>query len=1061
MADVESPKNDPAIPVVSYDGESMTRVSVSLTGSFTARNPEIVEYGFDLAEGSFSGGAAKTVLAERTEEGSFTSVATIEPGKHYVVKSWFSNGKQKKYSQEKAISAPLTSAATLTDVTYAGGRLTATVVDNGGRTINETGFCWGKTKDVREVKRSNKRQATLSGNTFSLDVAEFMPGETYYLLAYAENSEDASVDIYGYSRNLLELSVSYDDYVDIEDDNFESYLVANFDTDHNGWMSFGELAAITAIDVVTDKIVTVKEIDLMPDLKRLAVAGTAAQSGRLTKLDVSKNGKLTTIICDNNQLDSLGLAACPLLDTLSCAGNRIKELDVTGEKYLKSLKIGNNPLESEVDISYCESLTEFFVENCTMLKTIYVWLTFDETEYADFHKDPSAEYVIAPHINIPIPDANFKKYLVENFDLNGDEEISSMEATHIQSIDVITDDIVSIAGIEYFKNLTILICRGSSSHFSGGREHPVASGKLTSVNVAKNPKLTDLKLDCNQITKLDVSVNKTLVSLWCQANNLSELILPDTTVLTDIYCDHNLLESLDISKAIHLQNLQCYSNLLSSLDVSKNLDLIDLDCGWNYISAIDVSKQTKLKTLYCEANQLSFLDITNNNQLELLNCLSNRLSEIDVSKNSFLKQLSCQDNQLICLDISNNPLLSDVKCDNVNVPDANFKKYLVENYDKDGDGEISLAEASAATSIDVCTDGITTISGIESFPNLTFLSCSGRFEEDSDNYIGNLSKVDVSQNRKLVEIDLSRNNISALDFSSNNALKYISCYNNQLTSITLGDNTVLLSLGCGNNFLSCLDLSKNPNIVDIDCSDNQLTSMDVSNNPSLKTLLCENNVLETIILGNNTKLTTLQCHNNRLTTLDVSSCYSLSTLTCTNNQISTLDLKNNKVLETLQCSDNPLKAVDLSNNPLLATLRCWNNQLMTIDLLNNPKLIILDCNGNDLIALDVSNCSSLLRLNCSGNHISKLSCNTALTYLDCRSNQLTELDVSNISQLNWLECVGNQLTILDVSNNLLLKTLYCGANYSLAEIWFRNEAQRIALENFNYDTTIATIKYKE
>lgn len=363
MADVEPPSNDPAIPVVSYDGESMTRVSVSLTGSFTARNPEIVEYGFDLAEGSFSGGAAKTVLAERTEEGSFTSVATIEPGKHYVVKSWFSNGKQKKYSQEKAISAPLTSAATLTDVRLENGRLVASVVDNGGREINEFGFVGGETDDAREIKRNRKYPATRSDNvSFSLELSSFAAGKTYYFLAYAENSDNPSQDIYGYSRNALEVTIAESDIVEFEDAAFEAYLVSHFDTSGDGKMSYSEMKVITDIDVKTDGISSVKEIWLMPDLKRLSVSGSIPGVGLLTRLDISGNTHLTAIDCDNNRLDSLIIDKNPSLDSLSCAGNRLETLSVSGNDQLRYLNISSNQLLG-IDVSGNQSLTHLDVSN--------------------------------------------------------------------------------------------------------------------------------------------------------------------------------------------------------------------------------------------------------------------------------------------------------------------------------------------------------------------------------------------------------------------------------------------------------------------------------------------------------------------------------------------------------------------------------------------------------------------------------------------------------------------------------------------------------------------------
>ncbi|MFB0973601.1 MAG: Ig domain-containing protein, partial [Bacteroidales bacterium] len=68
-------------------------------------------------------------------------------------------------------------------------------------------------------------------------------------------------------------------------------------------------------------------------------------------------------------------------------------------------------------------------------------------------------------MGINIPDANFKKYLVRNFDSNGDGEISETEASKVESISCISKDISSLAGIEYFTSLKYLNCSGN--HLTG------------------------------------------------------------------------------------------------------------------------------------------------------------------------------------------------------------------------------------------------------------------------------------------------------------------------------------------------------------------------------------------------------------------------------------------------------------------------------------------------------------------------------------------------------------------------------------------------------------------
>ena len=63
----------------------------------------------------------------------------------------------------------------------------------------------------------------------------------------------------------------------------------------------------------------------------------------------------------------------------------------------------------------------------------------------------------------------------------------------------------------------------------------------------------------------------------------------------------------------------------------------------------------------------------------------------------------------------------------VNIPDVNFKKYLVGNkaINTNGDREIQVSEASAFTdTIDCINWNISNLKGIEAFTALTSLNCS-------------------------------------------------------------------------------------------------------------------------------------------------------------------------------------------------------------------------------------------------------------------------------------------------------------------------------------------------
>ena len=113
--------------------------------------------------------------------------------------------------------------------------------------------------------------------------------------------------------------------------------------------------------------------------------------------------------------------------------------------------------------------------------------------------------------NINIPDANFKKALVDNtaINTNSDTEISESEAAaYTGEIYVLYKNISDLSGIEYFTNITSLSCY---------------QNKLTSIDVSKNTALTQLDCGSNQLTQLDVSKNMALTELWCSSNQLTTL----------------------------------------------------------------------------------------------------------------------------------------------------------------------------------------------------------------------------------------------------------------------------------------------------------------------------------------------------------------------------------------------------------------------------------------------------------------------------------------------------------------------------------------------------------
>lgn len=437
--------------------------------------------------------------------------------------------------------------------------------------------------------------------------------------------------------------------------------------------------------------------------------------------------------------------------------------------------------------------------------------------------------------------------------------------------------------------------------------------------------------------------------------------------------------------------------------------------------------------------------------------------------------------------------------------DESLKAYCLEQFDNDGDGEISLSEAASVRSIKcsgkdikslgdlscftgldtlICSRNQLTILDISALSSLRYLDCSNnqltslvtsakqssalstRAGSQGDAALttllcpnNNLTSLDVSGYPDLTILQCNYNVLTSLDVTSNPALEKLYFRSNKIAAIDVSKNAVLNYLDCMSNLLTSLDVTKNPLLSTLDFTQNQLTAIDVSKNPVLRTFHFTHNNISTIDLSHNPELKQLNCGENPLNSIDLSHNPALEKLMCYTNGLTSLDLSHNPALVSVECRDNNLTTLSFSDNPKLESVTCTMNKLTTLDISQCANLTSLNCRNNQLTSLNVSNNTKLTSFFCSNNPLSAIdvSNNTKLTSIECRSNNLSALDVSRNTELKSLYCEDNLLTVLDVSNNLKLTRLTCNNNPNLTEIWL-SEGQVISY--LVYDTYITTLMYK-
>lgn len=304
-----------------------------------------------------------------------------------------------------------------------------------------------------------------------------------------------------------------------------------------------------------------------------------------------------------------------------------------------------------------------------------------------------------------------------------------------------------------------------------------------------------------------------------------------------------------------------------------------------------------LRVLDVDRMELTKLDVSRNIHLTELNAGRNNLRSLDISRNTKLEYLDISGNSITELNFANNPLLV---------------------YLEVGSNPLQTLD----------------VSGLK---NLRELHLSNWWWE-----YGQLSSIDVSQNRYLERLSLTNNSIETLDVSNNPRLERLWAGNNQITTIDLSNNPKLKSLSIDRNQLTSLDVSNSPKLEELRINHNQLTSLDVSNNPQLVRLYVHHNKLRELSLEHNVDLRYLNCSHNELVYLNLANQHRLRRLTCNNNQLRHLILPQRSSLSEINTAFNQLETLNISAHRGLNRLNISNNRLTTLDFTNNHSLHLLD-----------------------------------------------------------------------------------------------------------------------
>lgn len=268
----------------------------------------------------------------------------------------------------------------------------------------------------------------------------------------------------------------------------------------------------------------------------------------------------------------------------------------------------------------------------------------------------------------------------------------------------------------------------------------------------------------------------------------------------------------------------------------------------------------------------------------------------------------------------------------INIPDAALKAKLTgpnvasvvsaypeafnNSVDTNGDGEIQTSEAAAvyglklSTSTTTTTGDITSLEGIQYFPNLKVLNCSGN----------NIASFDVTTLGNLEKLQFDQNHTQSLNVSGLSNLKTITCSSNNLTALNLSGLAQLQNFGCYNNNLTSLDLAGLNNLQYLDFSSNQVASIASPILPSVMSLMCNDNQLSAIDLHQFPNLQYANCGGNPISSINLDAMTHLTDLSVSNTLVTQID-----------CSQSSVQRLTCNGNPQLTYINVQNNQVSSGD----------------------------------------------------------------------------------------------------------------------------------
>ena len=322
--------------------------------------------------------------------------------------------------------------------------------------------------------------------------------------------ESCDYSIHAFADNGINRALSEEEHfstpgagsvINMPDSVFCSIILNEYDSNDDGQLSPAEAAAISNIKLSTDNIADLAGIEYFTNLESLICRGSGTdkgkRTGRLTRVDLSRNKNLRhvevdgnniselilpantsnieEIHCIENKIESLDLSGCPKLRLLYCWCNNLSSIDVSACPYLRDLRCAQNDFSNGLDLSANEELRILACNN-TFMQDIDVSANKELVELMCWDN------------------------AIKDIDISNNKELLKLECSN---------NLLKQIDLSHNSQLNILTCRNNF---------------LKELDLSHNPDLTVLSCDNNLLTNIDIAMLVRLKDLSVGDNNISETL---------------------------------------------------------------------------------------------------------------------------------------------------------------------------------------------------------------------------------------------------------------------------------------------------------------------------------------------------------------------------------------------------------------------------------------------------------------------------------------------------------------------------------------------------------